>query len=173
MLVHMRKHVKKDLQTSEPVSEPVIFKLRLEAVSAPTASKLLADQLRNKILKGELLSGTTLPSERELVDQTGVSRGAVRQALALLQSDGLVETRPGRFGGSIIRRPSEDSLAEFLALFIEGRSIPLASLLQFREIIGAPMAALAASNRTARDLAEIKSRVRMCSYSSRRTSSGR
>jgi GntR family transcriptional repressor for pyruvate dehydrogenase complex len=124
----------------------------LPAIHAPKASELLAVQLRRQILEGALADGVTLPSERELGQQTGLSRGAVRQALQSLQAEGLIETRTGRFGGSIVRRPSDDALAKFLGLFIQGRSIPLMSLLQFREMMGGPIAALAAANRLERDI---------------------
>ena len=129
---------------------------RLAAIRAPKASEILASQLRKHILDGSLADGKSLPAERDLVDQTGLSRGAVRQALRILQTEGLVETRTGRFGGSIVKRPSEDALANFLGLFIEGRSIPLLSLLEFRQVVGGPMATLAAKNRTDFDIEQLQ-----------------
>jgi len=124
----------------------------LPSIRVQRGSELLADELRQRILDGELPDGTQLPSERELIVQTGLSRSSVRDALRILQTEGLVETRTGRFGGSVVRRPADDALANFLGLFIKGRSIPLTALIEFREAIGGTIAALAAQRRTEADI---------------------
>jgi DNA-binding FadR family transcriptional regulator len=96
-----------------------------------------------------------LPAERDLVNQTGLSRGSVREALRILEAEGLVSTRPGRQGGSVARRPGDESLAKYLSLFIHGRGISLLSLLQTREAVEPSLAALAAQNRTEEELREL------------------
>jgi GntR family transcriptional regulator len=71
----------------------------------PTADravyKQIADLLRAAITSGELAPGAQLPSEQELVDEHGVARGTVRQAIMLLRSEGLVDVERGR--GSFVR----------------------------------------------------------------------
>lgn len=59
-------------------------------------------ELRSEIATGGLVAGARLPSEHELADRFGVSRGTVRQALAALRHNGLIEAVPGR--GSFVRR---------------------------------------------------------------------
>src|ERR1700728_670382 len=59
------------------------------------ASDVLADELRAKILSGELLLGTLLPTERDLAEQSGIGRSSVREALKTLEIQGLIVTRPG------------------------------------------------------------------------------
>lgn len=61
------------------------------------------DALRADILGGRLGAGDRLPSEAELIARFGVSRITVRQALAELQSDGLIQTVNGK--GSYVTRP--------------------------------------------------------------------
>jgi DNA-binding GntR family transcriptional regulator len=56
----------------------------------------IAAELRTAIERGELPPGAVLPSEGELVVRHAVSRATVRQALALLESEGRISTRPGR-----------------------------------------------------------------------------
>jgi GntR family transcriptional regulator len=63
--------------------------------------KQIADLLRAAITSGELAPGAQLPSEQELVDEHGVARGTVRQAITLLRSEGLVDVVRGR--GSFVR----------------------------------------------------------------------
>lgn len=56
----------------------------------------IAAQLRQRVLSCDLAPGAMLPSEHALVESYGVSRGTVRAALALLTSEGLIETIAGR-----------------------------------------------------------------------------
>jgi DNA-binding GntR family transcriptional regulator len=56
----------------------------------------IAAELRGAIETGRLASGAVLPSEAQLIARHGVSRATVRQALALLESDGLISTHPGK-----------------------------------------------------------------------------
>ncbi|MFF3869570.1 GntR family transcriptional regulator [Micromonospora sp. NPDC001898] len=56
----------------------------------------LADLLTKRIEGGNLASGQTLPSETQLRQEFGVSRGTVRAAVALLRERGLVVTMPQR-----------------------------------------------------------------------------
>lgn len=58
-------------------------------------SRRIAEDLRVRIQEGSLRPGTMLPSEAQLAEQYGVSRGTVRSALSLLVEDGLIEVVPG------------------------------------------------------------------------------
>jgi DNA-binding FadR family transcriptional regulator len=55
---------------------------------------------------GLLTDGEQLPSEAEFAAQLGVSAMTLREALAMLRQQGLVETRRGRAGGTFVRRPT-------------------------------------------------------------------
>jgi len=56
----------------------------------------IADYLRGEIEDGRLEQGARLPTETDLMEQFGAARGTCRQALAVLTSEGLVETQQGR-----------------------------------------------------------------------------
>jgi GntR family transcriptional regulator len=56
----------------------------------------IADDLRRKIEAAELIPGSRLPTEIELMEQYGASRNTVRDAIKLLTTRSLVETRPGQ-----------------------------------------------------------------------------
>ncbi len=64
----------------------------------------IAELLRDDIATGRLSEGARLPSERDLMDAYGAARGTVRQAVALLKAEGLVQTEHGR-GGFVRSRP--------------------------------------------------------------------
>src|ERR1700759_629444 len=67
--------------------------LDLATVVVPKASDVLAAELRELILSRGLVEGTPLPTERELVAQSGLSRTSVREALRVLETEGLVVTK--------------------------------------------------------------------------------
>ncbi len=69
---------------------------RIDPASDRPAYLQIADHLRAAILAGELGAGARLPSERELMDAYGAARGTVRQAIATLGAEGLIDVERGR-----------------------------------------------------------------------------
>jgi GntR family transcriptional regulator len=74
----------------------------------------IAEELRRRILAGEIPAGSRLPSETDLMATFGVSRGTVRQALAGLRSDGLVVGRRGR-PPEVVERRLEQPFSELVS----------------------------------------------------------
>nr|WP_284504021.1 FadR/GntR family transcriptional regulator [Caballeronia sp. GAWG2-1] len=140
----------KDKETAGPVRKPSA--LLVNRIQAPKPHDLLASQLREAILRGEIAEGDTLPPERALVEQTGLSRGAVREALRVLAVEGLVQTRPGRFGGNVVTLPGTESMANSISQFVRGRQLPLRTLHETRETLEPALARLAAVHRTNEDV---------------------
>lgn len=82
----------------------------LDSASDRAVFRQIADQVREAIDKGRFKEGAKLPSEAALVEHFGVSRMTVRNALAILQSEGLVSSEHGR--GVFVRpRPPVRRLA--------------------------------------------------------------
>lgn len=130
--------------------------LQFSPLRVPKASDVLANELRERILSGVLAEGTGLPAERDLVVQTRMSRTTVREALRILEVQGLVTIRTGRTGGAFVRQPGVDAMASTVNLLIRGRGIRLAALLETREAIEPFCAQLAALNRTDEELAVLE-----------------
>lgn len=126
--------------------------ISLKPLSVQKSYLLLAEELRRTIVEGQLPEGTRLPSERELVDQTGINRSSVREALRMLEVEGLLRSKPGRYGGNIVARPDNDLMAHFVGQFIRVNCIPVGSLQQARTTIEPALARLAAQNRNADDI---------------------
>jgi len=124
-------------------------------MEVPKASDVLANELRERILSGDYPEGTPLPPERELVVQTRMSRTTVREALRVLEVQGLIRIKAGRAGGAFVQQPGEESVANSLELLIRGRQIRLASVHETREAIEPTCARLAALNRMPGDLARL------------------
>ena len=110
----------------------------------------LAADLRNRIVDGVIQPGEKLPSENTLISDFGVSRTVVRAALTRLQAEGLVETERGR--GSFALTPPTDAPNAVAG----GRPVTTTEdrlqLLAFRMGVESEAAALAAQNRTDRQL---------------------
>jgi GntR family transcriptional regulator, transcriptional repressor for pyruvate dehydrogenase complex len=124
----------------------------LTPVDVPKASDVLARELRERILSGELVEGVALPAERELVKQTQTSRATVREALRILEVQNLIRVRAGRAGGAFVQRPTTKSMASSVSLMIRGQQIKLADLMETREALEPFCAESAARKRTDEDL---------------------
>jgi DNA-binding FadR family transcriptional regulator len=128
----------------------------LGAINVPKSCDVLAERLQQQILGGAFPPGSSLPTERELVTTTGLGRGSVREALRILEAQGLVRTRAGRYGGSVVSKPTDALLASHISLFAKGHSISLRALVEARQALEPMVATLAARNRTADDLVALK-----------------
>ena len=128
---------------------------QIAPIVVPKASDILAAQLRDMIVQGELSPGSLLPSERDLVVESGLSRSSVRDALRILESEGFITTKVGRSGGSMVTLPGRDVVARSVELFVRTHGIRLDSLLECRVAIEPTLARLAARNRTDAELARM------------------
>lgn len=80
----------------------------LRPVRGHHAFESCVEKLATSIRLGIYPDGTTLPPERELAERIGVSRATLRDAIAALREAGLVTTRRGRGGGTVVDfRPGE------------------------------------------------------------------
>ncbi len=126
----------------------------------PPAYQVLADDLRGQITSGRLRPGQRLPTEPELCLRSGVSRSTVREALRLLASQQLIVTTRGVTGGSYVAQPDPARLAEGLAggvrMLIACTPVGVEELIEVREMLEVPAAALAAYRRTEEDLTALR-----------------
>ena len=88
---------------------PQLASVVLRPVRGHHAFEACVEQLATAIRLGVHPNGTTLPSERVLAERLHVSRATVREAITALRTAGMIETRRGRGGGSVVtyspRRP--------------------------------------------------------------------
>lgn len=124
----------------------------LGPITVPKSCDVLAERLQQRIVDGHYAPGRALPTERELVESTGLSRGSVREALRILEARGLVKTRAGRYGGSVVVEPTDAALGSSIQRFAKVRGISLRDLVDARRALAPMVAFLAATHRTDDDL---------------------
>jgi GntR family transcriptional repressor for pyruvate dehydrogenase complex len=118
----------------------------------------IVQQIEESIMKGALKEGDQLPAERELAQQFGVSRTAVREAVKALREKGLVEAYPGR--GTFITNGTSHSIRQTLDRMIKiGQPEGTANLAEVREILEPEIAALAATRANEENIAAMREAI--------------
>jgi GntR family transcriptional repressor for pyruvate dehydrogenase complex len=124
-------------------------------VPAGRGSNAIARRIERAILSGELAVGERLPNERDLGRLFGVSRATLREALRILEADGLLEVRRGVTGGAFVSVPRTERAASALAALIRFRQATPAHFSEFRLAFEAENARLAAERATPEQVAAI------------------
>ncbi|TDC85109.1 FadR family transcriptional regulator [Actinomadura sp. 7K507] len=109
----------------------------------------IADEIRASIVGGELDEGDSLGREPELVERFGVSRPSLREALRLLEADGLITVVRGVHGRVVVHRPDQRMTARMGSLLLRARNVPLADAFAARALLE-PLAARSVAARRAR-----------------------
>lgn len=116
----------------------------------------IVQQIEDAIARGELKPGQRLPSERELVAQFGASRPTVREALRVLESDGVVRSRPGDPHGPEILPFSPDGLAKQMTRLAQVEQMSITELVAFRMILDGSASLLAARLHSQQELVDME-----------------
>ncbi|GAA3536061.1 FadR/GntR family transcriptional regulator [Nocardioides daeguensis] len=125
-------------------SSPDEARPRFTNVTPVRAYESVVAQIENAVFAGQLVPGDRLPSERELMAQFGVSRGTVREALRVLESGGIIRSRPGDPGGATVQANSSARLAKALTTFVKLGQIGVGELIEFRMVVEGSAVRLAA-----------------------------
>jgi DNA-binding FadR family transcriptional regulator len=118
-------------------------------------STLLAQRIAAEITDRDLPPGTVLPSERDMLLEHGVGRSSLREALRVLELQGVLAIKPGPGGGPMVVEPDYRHLAGALALLLQFARTPFRSIVEARQVLEPPLAALAAERIDAARLAEL------------------
>ncbi|MER6469236.1 FadR/GntR family transcriptional regulator [Streptomyces collinus] len=116
----------------------------LRPVRAGNGFEEALEQILQVVRLGLVPAGERLPAERELADRLGVSRVTLREVLKVLQEQGLVEARRGRYGGTFVLprvdAGGEDELRRRIA------EVDIEDVLRFREVLEVGAAGLCAAH---------------------------
>ncbi|WP_433159772.1 FadR/GntR family transcriptional regulator [Kribbella sp. CA-247076] len=129
---------------------------RFQPVQPVRAYQRIVEQVEEALARGELVPGQRLPSERELVAQFEVSRSTVREALRVLESNGVVRSRPGDPNGPEILPFSQSALRKQMVRLARVDELTLSELIGFRMIMDGAAIQVCSRLRTPEQLAELE-----------------
>jgi GntR family transcriptional repressor for pyruvate dehydrogenase complex len=135
--------------------QPDIF----SRVSVDRVSQVIVDQIKLLIRDGKLKPGDRLPSERDLCQRFGVSRVTVREALRVLEANGLVAIRVGAHGGAFLTTPSAERLGEGLADLLSLSALTAGTVTEARQIVELGILPLVVERATEADIDDLQAMV--------------
>lgn len=132
---------------------------RFQPIRAQRAFEEVCEQIRQAVALGTLRPGDRLPPERELAEQLGVSRTAIREALRSLENAGLVQCQQGMGGGAFIRERSAQTLTQAVSDMAMLGQIPSKDITEARILLVEQAIRLACVRGTDSDFDAIQSDI--------------
>ena len=123
-----------------------------EPIQSRRAFEQICERIRAQIAAGTLRPGDKLPAERDLAQQLGVGRNALREALRSLEIAGVVRLQKGAKGGAFIREGDAGRMDEVMRDMLSLGSISIAELTESRLHIQDLVVRLACERATREDL---------------------
>lgn len=128
-------------------------------VSVDRVSQVIVDQVKLLMREGQLTIGDRLPSERDLCQRFGVSRVTVREALRVLEANGLIAVRVGARGGAFVASPTKERLSEGLADLMTLSPLTPRDVTEARTVIELGILPFAVERATEADIAHLRRMV--------------
>lgn len=97
--------------------------------------EIIADELRALIVSGEVAEGESLGREPDLVERFGVSRPSLREALRILEAEGLITVVRGVLGGVVVRAPDVKGTARTASILLASRNVSVGDVHDARSVI--------------------------------------
>ncbi|MDF5752237.1 FCD domain-containing protein [Spongiactinospora sp. TRM90649] len=94
----------------------------------PRLAEIVAAKLRDDILSGRLTEGDSLPRQEHLFTEFRVSLPAVREAMRILETEGLVSVRRGNVGGAVVHLPTPQRIARTISMVLQTRQTTMADV---------------------------------------------
>ena len=113
-------------------------------------------QIRDPVLSGQLKPGDRLASEKELIEQFGVSKATMREALRVLEVMGLIEIRKGTTGGAFVAEVDMKTTINSIINFIHFKPVSIKEITMLRYFIEPSVARIACIKRTDNDIEHLR-----------------
>lgn len=126
-------------------------------------SDLIVDEVKAMIVAEKLLPGDRLPSEKELIEEFGCSKGTVREAQKALEVEGLIWTRPGPGGGAWLSEVGTEPASKALRNYLYFKHLSAEQVYQMRKLIEVELAVSVVGHLTERDFELLDQYIRACS----------
>lgn len=101
----------------------------------PKRATVIAQRIVREIRDRKLPPGSHLPPERDMLETYNVGRNTLREALRVLELQGVLTIRPGPGGGPVITSPDSRHLASTLALLMQFADTPFRAVIETRQLL--------------------------------------
>ena len=128
--------------------------MKFKAITPVRLYEGVTEQIMVLIRGKELKPGDQLPPERELAEKFSISRGSIREAFRVLESRGLIRSKPS--GGRFIREVNKDTLIDTENVIFNLEKSSILELLEAREMFEVKIVELAALRATTEDIKAIE-----------------
>jgi GntR family transcriptional repressor for pyruvate dehydrogenase complex len=125
------------------------------AARPPKAAMLVAQRIMRDVTAGRLKPGNLLLPERTMLEKYQTGRGTLREALRLLEFQGVIALKPGPRGGPVLQDPDASRLASTLVLLMQLKDAPFRSIVEVRTAMEPMITRLAAERMGEESLAEL------------------
>ncbi|MCZ4281507.1 FCD domain-containing protein [Kiloniella laminariae] len=92
----------------------------------------VAEAIKNWVVDKGLKAGDRLPSEPEMIEQFGMAKSTIREAMRILEAQGLVRTRTGPGGGSFVHEVSTQRARALLGNYFYFKDLTIADIYELR-----------------------------------------
>lgn len=131
------------------------FAPRSVGIRAPKQAMLVAQRIMRDVVREGRLPGDLLDPERTMLDRYGAGRGTLREALRLLEFQGVIHLKPGPGGGPVLQDPDASHLANTLLLLLQLKQAPFRTVVEARLALEPIISRLAATRMSAETLDEL------------------
>jgi GntR family transcriptional regulator, transcriptional repressor for pyruvate dehydrogenase complex len=121
----------------------------------PKAAMLVAQRIMRDVIAGRLKPGNLLLPERTMLETYQTGRGTLREALRLLEFQGVIALKPGPRGGPVLQDPDASHLASTLVLLMQLKDAPFRSIVEVRTVMEPMISRLAAERMSDESLTEL------------------
>jgi DNA-binding FadR family transcriptional regulator len=136
------------------MKDPERLALAEGPVRVSRVADVVADRIRDLIIDGKLADGDRLPPLDALLEEFSISGPSMREALRVLESEGLITVQRGSVGGSVVHRPEPRTAAYTIALVLRSRSTELQDVFDALALL-VPMCAMLCARRSDRKKAVV------------------
>src|SRR5690242_4703258 len=125
----------------------------------PKAAMLVAQRVVRDAHRENLKPGDLLLPERTMLEKYQTGRGTLRDALRLLEFQGVIALRPGPRGGPVLQSPDASHLASTLVLLMQMQQAPFRTIVEARSALEPMISSLAAERMSQQSLDELNETI--------------
>ncbi|MCO7229623.1 FCD domain-containing protein [Halomonas sp. CnH100-B] len=128
----------------------------------PKLAELISDDIKRWIAAESLGEGDRLPNEKALMELYGSAKGTVREALKILEVEGLITLKTGPKGGAVINQPSMEPASRMLRNFLHFQQLDGKQVYQLRKLLEVELAASVVGKLNEQDFQKLEANMSAC-----------